>query len=228
MGRAKPQAAHKADTRAAGWVGLPQAVADSAAYLTLSPLERGVLLEILRRFNGYNNGDIAITYEEIGERLKGANRCRLNNGRIALAVAKLWDHGLIDEPTEQSWAQRRARRYRLTFITSGKAPPYRQATNEYLKWTPAKAKNDGNTSSPRGAPTGDATSPQGQSAGDAQSPSGSEIRSFASEGSAVSGDARSLVISKPYQGREVGEADQLQSPSKKLAPSPVSDNKEAA
>jgi hypothetical protein len=180
-------------------------VADSPAYLTLSPLERGVLFEILRRFNGYNNGDIAITYEELGERLKGLNSCRLNNGRIALAVAKLWEHGLIDEPTEQSWAQRRARRYRLTFITSGKAPPYRQATNEYLKWTRATAKKDRNVSSPPTAQSGEAPLPMGPIAGNAQSPRGSKNCSFPLDGSVVPGDAGSLVICKPYQSPEKGD-----------------------
>ncbi len=163
-----------------------------------------MLFEILRRFNGYNNGDIAITYEELGERLKGSNACRLNNGRIALAVAKLWEHGMIDEPIEQSWAQRRARRYRLTFITSGKAPPYRQATNEYLKWTPTEAKKDGDVSSPRPPQSGDGASPKVKRTGDGASPSQSENGSFASQGSQVPGDAGSLVICSPYQGEEFG------------------------
>ena len=133
----KERAPHQADTRGKGWSGLPHVVADSAAYLSLNPFERSVFGEIIRRFHGHNNGRIAITYEEIGDRLKGRNRCRPNNARIARAIGRLIKVGLLAEPSPGSWLQRRAREYRLTFASSGVGPPYRGATNEYLQWTPS-------------------------------------------------------------------------------------------
>lgn len=201
------QSDHRADTKGQPISGLPHVVADSPAHLSLSTFDRAVFAEILRRFNGFNNGDIAITYEEIGARLTGPNRSAPNNARIAAAIGRLVLHGLIDEPLPQSWMQRRARRYRLTFISSGKAPPYRQATNEYLRFTPDRAKIDSDRPSPRKPQSGDARSPGPVASGDARSPRVSENGSFASSGVSSSGDAGSLVICKPYQGPrlEAGE-----------------------
>ncbi len=189
--------------------GLPHAVADSTAYLSLSPFERAALSEILRKFNGYNNGDIAITYEEIGSRLKGSNASKPHNGRIARAIVSLIDRGLIAEPTPESWLQRRARRYRLTFISSGKAPPFKTATNDYLRWSP-RAKNDGDAGSPEGPQSGDAQSPEAVGAGDAQSPDNLKNGSFACDQSSSSGDAGSLVICKPYPTRKNGRGNSEQ------------------
>jgi len=200
--RKRPTADHRADTRGAALSGLPHVVADSAAYLALDAFERAVLAEILRRFNGYNNGRIGVSYEEIGERLKGRNKCRPNNARIASAVVRLIEHGLLGEPEPESWLQRRSREYRLTFISSGKAPPFRSATNEYLRWTPAKAKIDGDAGSPETALRGDARSPEVPGAGDAQSPSNLKNGSFALSSCRSSGDGESLLITKPYGARD--------------------------
>lgn len=200
MARHRKQADHRAETRGKGLSGLPHIVADSAAYLSLTTFERAVFGEILRRFNGYNNGKIGITYEQIGDRLKGRNRSRPNNGRIARSMARLIDHGLIAEPTPESWLQRRAREYRLTFISSGKAPPYRPATNEYLQWKPPTEKNDGNAVSPRNTQSGDARSRRGFSARAAGSPDKSVNRGFATDHSPRPGDAGSLLIDQPYGG----------------------------
>ena len=118
----RKQADHRADTRGGALSGLPHAVADSSAYLDLSVFERAVFSEVLRRFNGFNNGAIAVSYEQIGERIKGRNQCRPNNGRIARAMVSLMEHGFIAEPTLESWTERRAREYRITFIASGSDP----------------------------------------------------------------------------------------------------------
>lgn len=216
------QADHVADTRGQGWIGLPIAVGDSQAYLALTVFERAVLAEILRRFLGYNNGDIAITYEEIGARLKGRNnKCPPNNTRIAKAIGTLVLHGLLDEPTPQSWVQRRARRYRLTFISSGKAPPFRLATNDYLRWTPTKAKIDGYDTSPRKPQSGDAALPRASIASDAESSNVSENSSFTSPPFSSPGYSGSLVICKPYQGRNP-EGAQTHSDARKNIGGPIS------
>ena len=207
MKRGKARADHRADTRGGALSGLPHIVSDSPAYLSLSPFERAVLMEILRLFRGFNNGDIAITYQRIGERLRGTNASPPNNGRIARAIAILVDRGLIAEPTPASWLERRARRYRLTFITSGKSPPFKSATNDYLRWKPDRGKNDGYASSPQTPQSGDARSPAVIGAGDARSPSNFKNGSFASVESSSSGDAESLVICKPYPSPFSGEAE---------------------
>jgi hypothetical protein len=165
------------------------------------PFERAVLAEILRLFNGYNNGDIAITYKRMSERLSGRSATAINNGRIAAAIDQLVSHGLIDEPTTAAWLEKRARRYRLTFISSGKAPPFRSATNDYLRWTPEEEKIGGDDLSPRTPLTGDAPSPRGKDRGDARSPSLSgPQRESTHKTPSLNGDVQSLVICKPWVG----------------------------
>lgn len=200
MSRRKPRSDHRADTRGGPLSGLPHVVSDSAAYLHLEPFDRCVLLEILRKFNGYNNGEIGVSYEQIGERLRGPNKCRPNNGRIARSIVRLIEHGFLGEPTPESWLQRRARTYRLTFISSGKRPPFKAATNDYLRWTTATAKMDGNAASPKQRPCGDAGSPERPNTGEAASLRNVKNGSFAFAKLRSAGDARSRLIGKPYVG----------------------------
>ena len=171
------KADHRADTRGKALSGLPHVVQDASAYLSLPLLERAVLAEVLRLFHGYNNGQIAITYERIGERLKGANKCRLNNGRIARAIARLIEHGLLAEPTLGSWLQRRARTYRITFISSGKGLSYKSATNDYLDWSP-RQKSERNAALPDTVFNGDGALPAPLNSGDRASPAKIENGGF--------------------------------------------------
>jgi hypothetical protein len=129
-GRRGAKSDHRADTRGGRFVGLPHVVVESEAYRHLSPIERAVLVEILARFTGYNNGEIAISYRELAHRLN-----RKNEAPFGPAVAKLIVHGLIDIATEARWKDRRAREYRLTFIsTTDGAGRHVAATNEYRSW----------------------------------------------------------------------------------------------
>ena len=201
----RKQADHRAETRGQGMSGLPHVVSDAPAYLLLTPFERAVHAEILKRFNGYNNGMIAITYEEIGERLKGRNAWPPNNARIAKAVVTLMEHGLIAEPTLQSWLQRRSRTYRLTYISSGKAPPFKPATNEYRVWKPPTEKKNGDAASPRKPRTGDAASLGVNDGGDDRSPTVLKNGSFASAQLKSPGDVKSSLICIPYPPRGDGE-----------------------
>lgn len=135
MGRKKKfQADHRADTRGEGLIGLPKCVHKSAAYRSLDLYARAVLMEVLGRFSGYNNGEIGVSYREVGDALGNQNY-----SRIAKAFADLMDRGLIDIAVESLWKERHSRQYRLTFITSLKPPHTRPATNDYRHWKP---KND--------------------------------------------------------------------------------------
>ncbi|GAA4714864.1 hypothetical protein GCM10023325_08610 [Sphingomonas lutea] len=180
--------------------------------MSLNPFERAVLGEILRRFNGYNNGSIGISYEQIGDRLKGQNKSRPNNARIAAAIVRLIDRGLVGDPEPESWMQRRAREYRLTFITSGKAPPFKCATNEYLRWEPSHGKIGGDGASPERCFRSDPRSPSLLSFGDARSPPPSKNGSFTSVENPSPGDRASLLISKPYTGLKSTAAHDPQPP----------------
>ena len=133
MARKRHQADHRADLRGHPFIGLPAAVAYSQAYTRLSMAARAVLTEILGRFNGYNNGMIGISSRELCARLNTTN-----GRRISDATRELFEAGLIDIAVEGKWKARQARLFRVTFISSGKAPPFKPATNDYAK-IPLKA-----------------------------------------------------------------------------------------
>lgn len=105
-GRRGAKSHHRADTRGGRFVGLPHVVLESEAYRHLTAMERAVLLEILARFNGYNNGEIAISFREFARRLN-----RKNEAPFGAAIVKLMSHGLIDIAADARWEDRRAREY---------------------------------------------------------------------------------------------------------------------
>lgn len=134
MAKKKWKADHRADTRGDVLIGLPKCVYTSEAYRSLDLYGRAVLMEILSRFNGYNNGQIGCSYREIADGLGNKNFTR-----IARAVADCMERGLLDIAHEAVWKERHSRQYRLTWIMSGKPPFTNKATNEYLGWSEKKA-----------------------------------------------------------------------------------------
>lgn len=195
VGRRRHQADHRADLRGKGFVGLPAAVLYSDAYASLSLWGRAVLVEILGRFNGYNNGKIALSQRELAERL-GTSNFR----RISMATAELFVAGFIDVAVEGKWKQRHARQFRLTFITTGDGPPYRAATNDYLAFSRADtASADERPSADTGSATPLASADDGSAA-----PHGKpSIRLVASA------DTGSTLISKPYRAPKSGRSNPL-------------------
>lgn len=128
--RKRWDAPHRADLRGKGFAGIPHAVLDSLAYRHLSLIERAILVEIVRTFNGFNNDRIGISYKTLAQRLN-----RKNEVPFAPAIGKLLLHGLVAVGNEANWSRRRAREYRITFLSTtdaqGRPVP---ATNEYLGW----------------------------------------------------------------------------------------------
>jgi hypothetical protein len=114
-----------------GFAGLPVCVIRSEAYRTLSPIARCILIEIVSRMRGNNNGEITVSYAQLALALN-----RRNQAPIGPAIAELMQHGLLDLSAESVWQERKAREYRLTFVNTTDAigRPIR-ATNDYLKWT---------------------------------------------------------------------------------------------
>lgn len=113
-----------------GFAGIPKCVLESEAYRTLSLIARAILVEIVGRMDGYNNGQIHISYAELAQRLN-----RRNQAPIGPAIAELMQHGLVDLSAESIWRERKAREYRLTFVnTSDSIGRTIKATNDYLKF----------------------------------------------------------------------------------------------
>ena len=198
----RKQADHRADLRGEPFIGLPAAVVYSEAYTRLSCDARAVLTEILGRFNGYNNGLIGISSRELCTRLKTSNARRIRD-----AVRDLFATGLIDIAVEGKWKARQARLYRLTFVSSGKAPPFQPATNEY-------AKNPSRVFS--GADNASAEKPRFAERASAGTLGLADNASAEPNGKPPSGglsaaDNASTLIVKPYQGPFVGQAQTGQS-----------------
>ena len=143
-GGSKPKgikADHRADTRGLRFLGIPHAVLKSPAYLHLSLFARAVLIEVLLRFTGYNNGEIAVSQRQVAERLRNSNY-----RKIGRAFIELFQHGLVDVSVEGTWLPRRARQFRLTFVSTGKGK-HVAATNDYLHWSPGDHSSAANASS---------------------------------------------------------------------------------
>jgi hypothetical protein len=132
----KQRADHRADLRGKPFVGLPAAVLYSAAYEDLSLWARAILVELLGRFHGYNNGAIGFSFRDLANRL-GTSSLK----SIGPAIIELLEHGFIDVVAEGRWKSRQARLYRLTFISTGKPGQHHPATNDYVSWTPTEKKS---------------------------------------------------------------------------------------
>ena len=151
MGKRTARADCRADTRGGAWAGIPVCVINSPSYRDLGMWARAILVEMVARMNGYNNGHIAISITEICEALGNSNR-----GKASRALAELMEHGFIDVTVQANWKERMAREYRLTFVTTA-YPPF-GATNDYKNWAPAE-KSGGNASLPVNAVSGHASLP---------------------------------------------------------------------
>lgn len=121
----KVKADCRADTRGGPWAGIPVCVIESAAYRDCSVHARAVLVELVSRMRGYNNGKLALSQRELVSSLRCSPR------KVVRALAELVEHGFLDVSVEGKWKERMARQYRLTFVSTKNAP----ATNEYRYWS---------------------------------------------------------------------------------------------
>jgi DNA-binding transcriptional regulator YhcF (GntR family) len=101
---------------------------DSPAYLSLSCPARAVLIEIARKYNGFNNGRIGLSVREV------ADRCHIAPGTACKAFVTLQERGFIDctEKGAFSLKSRHASEWRLTWVKC-------DATNElpskrFMNW----------------------------------------------------------------------------------------------
>lgn len=113
-----------------GFVQIPRALLRSPAFLSLSQRARSCFLVILERFNGFNNGNIGLSIDNLGAALGNQNHAA--NSR---ALVELMDRGFLECMAGANHIKSKAREYRLTFIASG--PNGRdKATNEWKLWQP--------------------------------------------------------------------------------------------
>jgi hypothetical protein len=114
---------------------------DSPAYLSLSCPARAVLVEIVRCYDGLNNGRIGLSVR------RAAERCNIAAGTAKRAFEELQDRGFIDCVTKGAFSRkmRHASEWRLTWrpcdVTGAlPAKPFmswgREKQNTVLKYSP--------------------------------------------------------------------------------------------
>ncbi|MBB6190566.1 hypothetical protein FHS51_000779 [Sphingobium wenxiniae] len=230
MAKRKARADCRADTRGGAWAGIPVCVVNSPAYRDLSLWARAILVELVARMNGYNNGHIALSVAEICTALSNSSR-----SRAAKAIAELMEHGFIDVTHEAMWKERKAREYRLTFVTTA-YPPF-GATNDYRNWEPRK-QNSGNGVLPETPSTGNGVLPDAVSTGNGALPRLlAHQRKSAKNGKSpnpVSGNTPFPLIYNHTPPRKTGDGNKSDStgnmdgPSQAVPPSKGGDGQSAA
>ena len=103
---------------------------DSDAFQDLTPIARCIILELRRRFNGSNNGEISLSCREV------AKKCKCGKGTASNAFKELNEHGFIKVSKKGFFTGREATTWILTFERLNEHP----ATNEWKQWRSQKQK----------------------------------------------------------------------------------------
>ena len=101
---------------------------DCEAWRSLTTQARAVYIELERRYNGFNNGEIALSVRE------ASRLCNIAKSTAQRALGELQEKGFIgiETPGGFDYKVRHATEYRLT------AHPYRgqPATKDFMRWQP--------------------------------------------------------------------------------------------
>jgi predicted transcriptional regulator len=137
--------------RGGQFVPIPYDMAASIAWLSLSGTAVKVYVELRRRYNGGNNGNLSLSLDE------AARLLHLGKATIARAFAELVAKGFIVMTARGRWYGRHATTYAVTDRPMGRNPPtnawraWRPSQKNHssvLKWTEVDA--DGSATEPRG------------------------------------------------------------------------------
>lgn len=114
------------------FVMLRHDIIDSPAYRSLSPRAKAVYIQLLRLYNGSNNGYINLGCRDAGE------LCNIGKNTAGFSFQELIEKGFIKIGKDSSFnvKSRKSRSWILTHYHCNNAPP----TNEWRKWKPASKK----------------------------------------------------------------------------------------
>lgn len=121
-GKRQPQ---KADACGGAYLLLPHALLASEAFRTASDRAVKLLLVVCRHHNGYNNGRIGVSTQQLADGMGTQN-----HAAFTAALAELQARGLIEQTSNHPKGKRLSREFRLTFMPTDYGP----ATNEYRRW----------------------------------------------------------------------------------------------
>ena len=125
---------HKGGEKKGGFFNFRHDIFESAAYRDMRPNARSALNEIIKRFNGFNNGYISFSVREMAQRLN------VSPDTAGKAITSVKEHGFIKVTEDSGFnvKDRKARRFALTFeIIEIKGNGHKiTPTNEWRKWKP--------------------------------------------------------------------------------------------
>ena len=101
-------------------------IMESKAWLSLSPYARALWLVLMKRYNGSNNGKIALSIRE------GALECNMSHGKAKKSFDDLLERGFIKIALDSSFnfKMKQSRRWIVTHEGYDKKAP----TNEWRNW----------------------------------------------------------------------------------------------
>lgn len=113
------------------YIPIPHVMAKSAAWRSLSGGAAKLYIELHSRFNGFNNGDLSVSYSEAAKLLS------LGKSTVKRAFDELTEKGFVVRTSEGHWYGRKAATWRLTAKVA-RIPKYVVASNGWKDWVPAK------------------------------------------------------------------------------------------
>ena len=125
----------KANGRSTGdprYVRLEHSTMNTPAYRSLSPNARAILLELMKRYNGFNNGEVGLGCREAGEAIGRSRNCAMR------AFKELEDKGFIK--CREPGAFTRKNRMATTWILTEYGFHGQRPTKDYRNWRPTKFK----------------------------------------------------------------------------------------
>lgn len=130
MARGRRPNAKGRSTGPSPFLMLPQWAFDCPAYRTLKPGPRALLWELIRRFNGNNNGCIGFSQRDMSAAINVADR-----ETVAGYVRELEARGFIVASRRGGFnvkvADRRASEWELTWLKVGETPPRKT----FMRWS---------------------------------------------------------------------------------------------
>lgn len=119
-----------------GYIMIIHPIFDSLAYRELSSRSRDVLMLLLRRYNGLNNGEISLSCREV------ESYYRMSKATASRSFRELQLHGFVEPVKLGAFTLRHATTWRLTF--QGMQGVYGDskslATNEWKRYDSASKK----------------------------------------------------------------------------------------
>ena len=136
---------------------LPHHMTESPAWRSLRGSSIKVYIELLRRFNGLNNGDLHLSYGSAAKLLF------ISKSTVSAAFEELQEKGFIAQTAPGNWYERMAATWRLTHKSDDR-PGGGLSTNEWRIWsnshTSGRALKD-HSSVPKSNHMGTASKPDG-------------------------------------------------------------------